>query len=245
MLTRSLIYSSFIILFFSCGEAELEPILVMGYETCNVSVPDCNPADFTPSTFDIQSINASECHIDIGEIDLLEKSKEFLWFTCDAVNELIYTNELGNETVFEVRNLVHKQQNRERFDPTTDCSTGMTYESIDEFMELDLVNEQFDIHFKVSLAPSARLERTSDFLEVRRKVNELQYDRMILIVINEDSNLTTVHYNFYGSKTILGETYNDVYFTTQPDDEIFYNQSCGLIAFKDDDNILWRFKGFR
>lgn len=237
----------FIILFLifsSCNDDDV--MIIPDYETCNITIPNCNPSEFSPDESSVTPIEVSQCHIDEGVNNLAVIPKRYLWFYCLDVDALVYEDSLGNELELQVLKRQHVMENVLWFESAIPACDIITYESVDENMELELLNEEVNIRFRLVLQPS----RWDDYdvLEVNRTTfdddREYWSNRALLMFLNHFSSedIVIANYSSASSLSIKGQDYNDVHFNEDRSQEVYYNKSCGLIAFRDDSGVFWKFK---
>jgi len=244
-----------LIIICSCGKEEeiiTEIEEELAYTTCGLSILNCEPENFIPDTTNVKKIDVSECHVDGGANDLNPDSRKYLWFYCSEVSELIYEDSIGNEISLKIQNRKHFKRNSTFVTSTNQCSTHYT-ESVNEVMEIELSNMEIDIKLKLELEQGQRGDNTFDGLRIRKAnftdVNSSGRQVLFMFLNNQNSRVShVVSYIWSLNLTIQNQIYNDVHYSDgrfQTPMEIYYNQECGLIAFVDDNNVFWKFKGFK
>ena len=242
----SLLVQFALVFIFSCTDDDVMQTSIP-YETCNVTIPNCDPLNFAADESSVQEITASPCHEDGGMYDLVADSKKYLWFTCSNISALTFESTSGEEIDLSVEKRVHKKENVLRFNnPTDDCPDSV-FESIDEIMEVELLNEEVNIRYRLTLSPGGFNLSVFDGLVVDRTTfddeREFWSNRNLLIYLNSrDGNEIFGNYSFSTKHNIMGQEYRNVYFNDNAEREIYYNKECGLIAFRGENGVLWKFK---
>ncbi|MBL0238092.1 MAG: hypothetical protein IPQ02_16225 [Saprospiraceae bacterium] len=138
------------------------------YDTCGFLVPECDPVSFLPDVNGVLPITETTCLKDIGTMNLLGDSKKYLWFNCASVKSLLYEDSLGNRINLKIISKIHKLTNTYAYSFSEPGCSEFIYASVDEVMEVTLVNQQINIKFKLELAPWGTSPENYDGLEVSK-----------------------------------------------------------------------------
>ena len=226
---------------------------VPDFYTCGFRVKECDPTSFTPDTLGLVPIMESNCVENLGAINLLEDSKKYLWFHCPSVNALIYEDSLGNQIFLDIISKIHKRKNTYRYSYSKPGCAEFIYASMDEEMEITLANQPSNIKFKLVLAPGGTAPKNYDGLAVNKTTfdDERPFwtnEVLFMYLNNRDPNSTIVRFRYNKYLDIQGTLYKNVYWNNGRHNvpmEIYYNQDCGIIAFRDDQGTLWRLAGYK
>lgn len=240
--------SSIVLCQYSCNDPEPIP----NYLTCNFIVPECDPNLFSPNSDSIIEIKKDSCVIDLGRRTLLGDSKKYFWPFCPSVHKLIYKDSSGNIITFSIINKSHKLINNYAYSNGNSKCKDVIYASIDEKMEIILANKEIDLKFKLILEPGGAEPDLFDGLEVNKTTfddNRQFWSNQVLFLYlnNRNTSNSIVRYRFSSTLILQNETFKNVHWNDGRYNvpmEIYYNQECGLIAFRDAKNVLWKISGF-
>ena len=194
--------------------------------------------------------------ISLGESKLEDTSKEYIAQACQDINQNInYVNDEG-ETISMVVSRKTYKDTRRSYRSIQVCENDSTkvisYCLKSEFIVIRLNSENPEIQLEIKLEKFIDMESPEpgefgDMLSVLRKKNMNSSYRDFKYLLNKG---TLDFENFIGEENyesleILGTVFNNVMsfdssIYQDPRFKIFYNQTIGLVAFRDTNNIIWR-----